>query len=156
MYLFNKTVRTRGSNAVRTTSRKPLRAFVSSWFNSSPAHSRRKGFTLVELLVVIGIIAILIGFLMPALSRARRQSMQVKCLSNLKQIGTMLTIYMNDNNGWVYPPNRGADQVYETALAELRVQARGVESAGAALPRTTRTPPRSTRICSTIICTRGA
>jgi len=69
---------------------------------------RGVGFTLVELLVVIGVIAILIGLLLPSLAKARKQSLQVKCLSNLKQVGTYLTIYLNDNNGWVYPPGLGA------------------------------------------------
>src|SRR5687768_13096206 len=55
----------------------------------------RRGFSLVELLVVIGVIAILIALLMPALVRAREQAKSVQCQSNLRQVGVMLMIYAN-------------------------------------------------------------
>lgn len=64
----------------------------------------RPGFTLVELLVVIGIIALLVAILMPALSKARGQAQWAACLSNLKQLGNALQMYAQENKGYLPRP----------------------------------------------------
>jgi prepilin-type N-terminal cleavage/methylation domain-containing protein len=69
----------------------------------------KQAFTLVELLVVIGIIALLISILLPSLSRARQQANLVSCLSNLRQIGQTLQLYTNDNKGFL-PFGEGTDR----------------------------------------------
>jgi len=64
--------------------------------------NRTRAFTLVELLVVIGIIALLISILLPSLNRARETANRVKCSANLKSLGQALLLYANDNKG-LYP-----------------------------------------------------
>ncbi|MBS1705966.1 MAG: prepilin-type N-terminal cleavage/methylation domain-containing protein [Armatimonadetes bacterium] len=59
---------------------------------------RKRGFTLIELLVVIAIIAILAALIFPAFARAKASAKQTQCISNLKQIGAAISLYMSDND----------------------------------------------------------
>ncbi|HEX8915676.1 MAG TPA: type II secretion system protein, partial [Humisphaera sp.] len=69
---------------------------------SAPRAASRRAFTLVELLVVIGIIALLMSILLPTLGRVREQANRVKCGSNLRQIGMAVVQYVQNENGY-YP-----------------------------------------------------
>lgn len=91
--------------------------------NIQPTHSptsvaRPAAFTLVELLVVIAIIGVLVAMLLPALGKARQTALEVKCLSNMRQIGIALEGYSNDNRQ--YFPSTCLGQSLNTNLADAQ------------------------------------
>jgi prepilin-type N-terminal cleavage/methylation domain-containing protein len=68
---------------------------------------RYAGFSLIEVIVVIAIIAILIGLLLPTLQGARAASKSIACQSNMRQIGVAMAAYAAENAGWLFPPDDG-------------------------------------------------
>jgi prepilin-type N-terminal cleavage/methylation domain-containing protein len=94
--------------------------------NRSNPHSEREsrgaasGFTLIELLVVIAIIAILAALLLPALSSAKVQAGNIKCLSNLKQLTVAWVAYCGENRD-IVPPNGGLGQGEDSLTGDMWV-----------------------------------
>jgi prepilin-type N-terminal cleavage/methylation domain-containing protein len=76
------------------------------------------GFTLVEMLVVIGIIGLLVGLIFPAYSAVKRKSSQAVCASNMKQVGMAIILFANDNDGWLPPGSDG--QTINTFIRDSR------------------------------------
>ena len=80
------------------------------------------GFTLIELLVVISIIALLIALVLPALGQARHKTPVVQCMSNLKQIGIGLGIYVADYYAYPPPSSISVDIIYTEEITTVRLK----------------------------------
>ena len=110
---------------------------------SSTHHgTRRQAFTLVELLVVIGLIAVLVSLLLPVISKARSAAQSAACLSNLRQMGTAWTMYTSENRGrlmdyvWNSPtqPDRAWSGYWLGVLDEYKVRGKTLLCPTAASP----------------------
>lgn len=90
---------------------------MTSTFNGVSCRRPKPGFTLLELLVVVSILALLVGILLPSFARVRQQSRRAVCMSNLKQIGTAILTYRNQNNDR-FPPARTIPEPFVTAAVD--------------------------------------
>ena len=84
---------------------------MKSTSNTHAGSGRRVGFTLVELLVVIGIIALLIAILLPSLQKAQRVARRVQCQAILKQFANSEHMYLAESKGWCVPIKTADDAV---------------------------------------------
>jgi prepilin-type N-terminal cleavage/methylation domain-containing protein len=82
------------------------------------ANLPRHAFSLVELMVVIGIIVILIGLLLPSLSKARKSADAIACQNNMRQCGLAMLSYADEHDGWLFPGKMGYDAQHVTPFPD--------------------------------------
>src|SRR5262245_43214704 len=87
----------------------------------SRADGRRRGFTLVELLVVIGIIALLVGILLPALNKAREAANRARCAANMRSAVQALHVYLSESKGWLPGPSTSGAGWNRTATSTINM-----------------------------------
>ncbi len=94
-------------------------------------HNRRRGFTITELLVVIGLIVLLIGILLPALAAVKSSGLMTKSMANMRQIATWMRLYSNDNREFIVPSQFDySDNSYPGKVRSIITEGRGVEHEG--------------------------
>ena len=102
--------------------------------NTKPRMATRSGFTLVELMVVVGLIAVMISLLLPVVAKARSAAQAAACLSNLRQMGTAWTMYTSENRGrlidhvWNNPtqPDRAWKAYWPGMLEDYKVRGKSL------------------------------
>ena len=94
-------------------------------------HNRRRGFTITELLVVIGLIVLLIGILLPALAAVKSSGLMTKSMANMRQIATWMRLYSSDNREFIVPSQFDYnDNSYPGKVRSSITAGRGVEHEG--------------------------